>query len=579
MLQVDALEILKMGHNVFLTGAAGAGKTHTLRAYIKYLREHNIEVAITASTGIAATHIGGMTIHAWSGLGVRDHLTAHDIEGLEEKTYLWKRYENTKVLIIDEISMLHHFRFDLFDKLAKAFKRNDLPFGGMQIIICGDFFQLPPVSRAGEPQAHFAYRSKIWNEMNLKVCYLSEQHRQDDDAFLSVLNDIRNDDVNEGTLGYLQERFQAEIDSDVVPTKLYTHNADVDGINDKELTMLDGHEETYLMNTRGKANLVQLLVKSCLAPEDLRLKIGARVMFVKNNLEKGYVNGTLGIVEEFAGDHYPIISTANGKRIKAEPETWVVEEEGKIKAEISQVPLRLAWAITIHKSQGMSLDAAEIDLSKTFVAGMGYVALSRVKTLSGLRLVGFHARSLMMHPEIMEVDRDLRKKSKQAQDELIELQNRLGEQSIEEIQDEFIKRNAGLKKGAGNGGVMDADGRPLKLAAHHQTKALLKEKMSLGDIAKERNIKQDTVLDHIEKLIEEDVLESEGIDISYLKQQAFKDPRGRLRFSKIKDAFVEYAEKHPKDPEYRLSPVKQALGNSFSYAEIRLARLFLLAAV
>ena len=205
MTQNEALEILKMGHNVFLTGPAGSGKTHTLKAFIEYIKENNIPTAITASTGIAATHLGGVTIHSWSGLGIRDNLTSADLENLESKPYLFKRYEQVKVLIIDEISMLHHFRFDLLNTLGKVFKRSLLPFGGIQVVLCGDFFQLPPVSRPNEPEAYFAYRSKVWGEMDLKICYLEEQHRQSDDSFLGLLNDIRQNNVTEDTLELLKE--------------------------------------------------------------------------------------------------------------------------------------------------------------------------------------------------------------------------------------------------------------------------------------------------------------------------------------------------------------------------------------
>ena len=147
MTQNDALEILKMGHSVLLTGAAGSGKTHTLNTYIEYLKKNNVGVAVTASTGIAATHLGGTTIHSWSGLGIRDVLSPYEMDALEQRSYLWKRYHATRVLIIDEISMLHHFQLDLIDKLCRAFKRINTPFGGMQVVFCGDFFQLPPISR------------------------------------------------------------------------------------------------------------------------------------------------------------------------------------------------------------------------------------------------------------------------------------------------------------------------------------------------------------------------------------------------------------------------------------------------
>ncbi len=633
MLQKEALDILKLGRNVFLTGAAGSGKTHTLRAYIEYLRENDIEVAITASTGIAATHLGGVTIHSWSGLGIRDKLTEYDIDQLEEKQSLWKRYQNTKVLIIDEISMLHHFRFDMLDRLARAFRRQpDLPFGGMQIVLCGDFFQLPPVHRQGEQPAYFAYQSNIWKKMNLKVCYLSEQHRQNDDSYLSLLNDIRGNCVEDDSLQYLRDRYKKDIDPDlfpdIVPTKLYSHNADVDSINDAELEKLGKgksgasfREQLFLMDTKGKASIIESLIKSCLAPVELRLKIGARVMFVRNNQEKGYANGTLGTVigfDEVGND--PIVRIANGREIHADRESWIVEEDGKIKAEISQVPLRLAWAITIHKSQGMSLDAAEIDLSKSFVAGMGYVALSRVKSLAGLKLVGFNHSALQVHPEILELDHTLRQQSDQALAELTEIMEGEGEKSLKDMQRDFIKGNASANangkskygsysksdtvKNADGTDALDDDGNPIpsaaakipkhvKLSAQQETKLMLMDRKSLADMAKIRKVKEETILEHIERLIEDQILRRENIDISYLRNHAYRDAKSRTRFERIKDVFMterdrilkkadaapteEECEKLAKEADLlRLSPAKQKLGNSYTYAEIRMAKIFIL---
>lgn len=637
MLQKEALDILKLGRNVFLTGAAGSGKTHTLRAYIEYLRENSVEVAITASTGIAATHLGGVTIHSWSGLGIRDTLSEYDIDQLEEKQNLWKRYQSTKVLIIDEISMLHHFRFDMLDRLARAFKRQpDLPFGGMQIVLCGDFFQLPPVHRQGEQPAYFAYQSNIWKKMNLKVCYLSEQHRQNDDSYLSLLNDIRGNCVEDGSLQYLRDRYKKDIDPDlfpdIVPTKLYSHNADVDAINDAELEKLGKgktgpsfREQLFLMDTKGKASIIESLIKSCLAPVELRLKVGARVMFVRNNQEKGYANGTLGTVigfDEVGND--PIVRIANGREIHADRESWMVEEDGKIKAEISQIPLRLAWAITIHKSQGMSLDAAEIDLSKSFVAGMGYVALSRVKSLAGLKLVGFNHSALQVHPEILELDHTLRQQSDQALGELTEIMEGDGEKSLKDMQRDFVKANAvtgangkgkqgdkygsysksDVVKNADGTDMLDEDGKPIpsaaakipkhvKLSAQQETKLMLMDKKSLADMAKIRKVKEETILEHIERLIEDQDLRRENIDISYLRNHAYKDAKSRTRFERIKDVFMterdrilkkadaapteEECEKLAKEADLlRLSPAKQKLGNSYTYAEIRMAKIFIL---
>lgn len=547
MTQKEALDILKTGANVFLTGAPGAGKTHTLREYISYLKENNIEVAITASTGIAATHLGGVTIHSWSGLGIRDNLTPADIDNLETKQYLFKRYEATKVLIIDEISMLHHFRFDLLDQLAKAFKRSEKAFGGMQVVLCGDFFQLPPVTRPGEPESYFAYRAKVWKEMKLKVCYLEEQYRQNDDNFLSILNAIRTNDVGTEVFECLKERHMAEIDSVIQPTKLFTHNIDVDRINIEELEKLEAPWKMFQVTTRGKSAIVETLLKSCLAPSELKLKIGARVMFVKNNPEKGYVNGTLGVVESFNESNLPIILTSSGKKIIAEPEVWVIEEEGKIKAEARQVPLRLAWAITVHKSQGMSLDAAEIDLSKSFAPGMGYVALSRVRTLAGLKLLGFNHRALQIHPEIIEFDQLLQKESSKA---LVYLEE-TGKAEIAKLQKEFIEKNASKTR------------KEPQLSTQQKTKVLIDQKIPLKDIAKMRDLKEESIIDHIESLLKE----GEVLDIDYIMQKTFSPKE----FEEIEKAFKKSYKNHG---DLRLAPVKLMLKDKFSYRDLRLARLF-----
>ena len=221
-----------MGHNVYLTGAAGSGKTHVLNEFIAYLRKNGITVGVTASTGIAATHMGGMTIHSWAGIGVQDDLSEHDIEILLAKSALKKRFAETKVLIIDEVSMLHGKRLDMVDQVCRAFKDETKPFGGLQVVLSGDLFQLPPVTRGGPPD--FIFQSDAWRSMNLKVCYLSEQYRQEDQRLLDVLSAIRSNSVDEGHFEHLQDRFR-EPAKDLVVTRLYTHNAAVDEVNDAEL--------------------------------------------------------------------------------------------------------------------------------------------------------------------------------------------------------------------------------------------------------------------------------------------------------------------------------------------------------
>lgn len=547
MKQTEALEILKMGHNVFITGAAGSGKTHLLNEYIRYLREHGANIGITASTGIAATHMGGQTIHAWSGLGIRDVLTPYDLETMEEKSYLWKRFEEAQVLIIDEISMLHHFRLDLVEEIARFFKRNNKPFGGMQIILCGDFFQLPPVSRAGEEKARFAYHSKSWSELNLKICYLEEQHRQNDDAYLEVLDAIRNNTVSPAHIDRLHTRREKQMHETTERTKLYTHNADVDAENMRELEKISGEMFEYQMTNKGKENIVATLKKGCLAPENLFLKKGARVMMVKNNFEEKYANGTVGTVLEC--DEWGItVETLDRRIIVVKPATWKIEEDGKVKAEITQYPLRLAWAITVHKSQGMSLDSAEVDLTQAFEKGMGYVALSRVRTLEGLVLKGLNATALAVDSEVLELDLEFRTRSGE---HVTSLRGQSSDE-VTHLQEEFIEHIAPSRTQ-----------KVKKLDTLAETKRLISEGKTLSEIAIARNLKEGTVIDHLEKLKEDEP----AFDVSHLEKSFSK-----TRLNKITQALVKSG---MEGGVYRLTPAKIILGESFTFEEIRIARLFL----
>lgn len=550
MTQKDALDILKMGYNCYITGAAGSGKTHLLNEYIKFLKNKGVNVGITASTGIAATHMGGMTIHSWSGLGVKDELTEYDLEDLESKKYLYDRFKNTDVLIIDEISMLHHFRLDLVERIARHLKRNQLPFGGMQIVLCGDFFQLPPVSRVGERESHFSYKSETWRKLNLKICYLEEQYRHKDENFIKILNGIRNNKLSEDSVYCLNQRGNACLKLNSEPTKLHTHNINVDTINDGELNKLSGQMSTYIMEEKGRKSLIETLKKSCLAPEILRLKKGARVMFVKNNFEEGYANGTLGKVIDCT--HTPKIMLSSGKIISPEKVSWVVEDEGKLKATITQYPLRLAWAITVHKSQGMSLDAVEVDLSKSFERGMGYVALSRVKSLEGLKLVGLNKNALEVREDVREYDEQLKEISDEDRSWLYEM----SEKEIKNKQDEFLKKIAPPE------GVKVEKKKKIRISPIEETKNMLRQGMGIKEILNHKGIKIGTLLDHIEKIIEKDP----DFDITHLKKEV---PTG-----KYKKIWMAFRELYGSNRDFLLAPIKNKLGNAFTYEELRIVRLF-----
>lgn len=444
MTQEQALQILKTGANAFLTGEPGAGKTHTINRYVAWLRERGIEPAITASTGIAATHVGGMTIHAWSGVGIKRELSDWDLEALLEREPLVRRVRGTSVLIIDEVSMLDAHLLGLVERAVRTLRGNNRPFGGMQVIFVGDFFQLPPVSK-GEA-AQFAFESPAWESANPLCCYLHEQHRQDDDLFLELLSALRAGTLTGAHKETLRGRAAAAPQGP--QTRLYPHNADVDRINDEALAQLAAPERRYDMRSEGGKALVEGLKRGCLSPESLALKEGAAVMFTRNNFDKGYVNGTLGTIESFSEAGFPVVrlacrstaeGTREGKTIEASPEEWRIDDGARTLAKIVQVPLRLAWAITVHKSQGMSLDAAVMDLSAAFEYGQGYVALSRVRSLGGLYLSGFNEQALRVHPQILKKDASFRAGSLAAAEAFAAM----GQEELQALQAQFVRASGG----------------------------------------------------------------------------------------------------------------------------------------
>ena len=404
MTQDNALETLKTGVNVFLTGEPGAGKTHTINRFVEWLYMQGKGYALTASTGIAATHIGGTTIHSWSGLGIKRVLTDYHYAKLDSDEYVVRRVNSAQVLIIDEISMLDATVIDNLDLILKHLRGNTQPFGGLQMIFVGDFFQLPPVVKEGEMK--FAFESEAWKVADPRVCYLTEQHRQNDPVFLEILSAMRAGTITPEHKKTLE--LSVKEPEEQPETCLFTHNFDVDRVNDKELSRIEGEEKTYEMHETGIPFLVGKLKENCLAPATLRLKIGATVMFVRNNFEEGYVNGTIGHVVAWDNYGYPVVETKDGKRIVPERAEWAFEEYGQKKATIQQIPLRLAWAITVHKSQGMSLDSASVDLSRAFECGQGYVAISRVRSLAGLHLEGMNDKTFEMHPKVIAQDKVFR---------------------------------------------------------------------------------------------------------------------------------------------------------------------------
>lgn len=567
MNQTQALKILKSGANVFLTGEPGSGKTFVINEYVEYLQSHGIKPAVTASTGIAATHIGGMTIHSWSGIGIKNSLNQGELRFIATNDYVKKRVGLANVLIIDEISMLPPCALEMINSICQEVKDSSQPFGGMQVVLVGDFFQLPPVTKRVVNEfsqenifnedgkvPRFAYDSPIWQEVEFLTCYITEQYRQDDTDLVSVLSKIRTNNFDGIALSHIQKRKIDPLNLPEFAPKLYSHNIDVDRVNDLMLAKIPGESKLFMMVSMGHDALVNVMKKGCLSPENLYLKIGASVMFTKNNPKDGFVNGTLGVVVGFDSETgLPTIEIRNGRKIEVGLAEWTVEEDGKIKGRLSQLPLRLAWAITVHKSQGISLDEAVIDLSRVFEYGQGYVAISRVKRLSGVYILGWNEMAFQVDPEVLKKDIEFRDFSIDAENFYCQISDK----EYEKLQKDFIIKCDGE---INISDVANKD-KKSKISTYDETKKYWDKRVKIAQIAQIRNLSEKTIWNHIEKLIEEgkitrvelmrEVPASKSKDI-YKIQTIFKD----LSTTK-------------------LTPVFDHFKGKYSYEEIKLAKMLM----
>ena len=573
MQQSSVFEILKSGKNTFMTGSAGTGKTYVLNQYIRYLKERKIYPSILAPTGIAASHLGGQTIHSFFSLGIRDQIDEEFLDSLLKKKNLQTRFATLIVLIIDEVSMISPAIFTAMDIILKGFKKSALAFGGVQVILSGDFFQLPPVSR-NNPSKRFAWQSPCWRELDLRTCYLEKKFRQDDDDIIHILDEIRSGLITQKTHDLLESRFHQELSIEFTPTKLYTHNIDVDRINLQELDALPSPAHIFKSeNTGSKAN-IEKIFKTSLVLEDMTLKKNAIVIFIKNNQELGYVNGTTGMVTGFDKDtKMPIVKLSNNRLIDVARENWVVENaKGEVSAKVSQLPLRLAWAITIHKSQGMTLQSAEIDLSKTFESGQGYVALSRIKSLQGLRLMGINDMALQVDPLIRSIDDRIKGASIKAFDEI----DTLSEEERERREVEYIRSIGGtvdtseIEKEKEKLSKVKELTVKSKVANHVQTLEYIKETDSLEALARIRDLSVGTIIKHLEKLKEE----NKDLDIDKFKPAEELYKKVDTVVTKI---LAENKEENFTETKIlKLKPIFEAFNGEVSYDEIRLVLLFIL---
>ena len=527
-------------------------------------------MAVTASTGIAATHIGGQTIHSWSGIGINDHASKEVLDRIAKNKQSVGRLTNVKVLIIDEISMLSGKVLAAVSDILKHFRKNQLPFGGVQVILSGDFFQLPPVSREQlSNREKFAFMAPIWVDSQLKVCYLTKQFRQKENTLSGILMEIRQQALSKDSVQLLEDKMREQSDQDAL--RLYTHNVDVDQLNSRKLAETEGPAQKFEAQTSGKPKLVEGLKQSILAAPELSLKIGAKVMFVRNNPERGYFNGTLGEVVEFdSKDGYPVVTTTDGLSILAKPEEWSIsDEKDHILAAYQQVPLRLAWAITIHKSQGMTIDAAQVDLSKTFEAGQGYVALSRLRDWQGLELVGINQTALLVDSLALKADKRFQELAEENERWLQGIEKE--ELAIKNL--DFIERCGGTNDPE----VIEKNQKRAhaskKLKKKEDTvtttKKLLKKGKTIDEVAHLRDLAEGTIIGHLEKIAASD----EEFDLERFKPGEKTIERLKKAANQIKaEGNEEFLDR---DGRVKLAVLYRALNGSLDYESIRLARLFL----
>ena len=421
--QQKILDAILDKNNVFITGPGGCGKSYFINFFKEYVLP-TVKLALTSTTGISSLLIGGCTLHSYLGIGLAKESAFVLTNKVKKSKFHFERWKKLDILIIDEVSMLSIELFEKIDEIAKKLRRNTAPFGGIQLILSGDFLQLPSVN-----SSEFLFKSKIWEETVNKTFYLETVFRQDDTSFIKILSEARYGKLSEDSSKMLRDREDAKIDSSFVPTKLFSLNKHVETHNYKRLEkLLDGGSkpfeyaieiETFIpsfeivveeaeidrMVEKNKVfeGLYHKYFKNIQARRVLEICIGCHVMMLINKyFSHGVVNGSQGVVVGISDDSCPIVKFYNGQVIEIEPNVWKIQEDGKDVCSYTQIPLKLSYATSIHTSQGSTLDYVEIDFDGMFEYGQAYVALSRVKKIENLVIRNFSSKKIKAHADAVE---------------------------------------------------------------------------------------------------------------------------------------------------------------------------------
>lgn len=399
--------------NIFLTGVAGSGKSFTINTMVDELRAKEKKVYITASTGVAATLVNGMTLHSWGGIGLGK---SNDVQSLaravKSKNTTYERYLDTDCLIIDEVSMIDVDYFTKLEEVARIIRKNQMVFGGIQLVLVGDFCQLLPVGNMKTRQLIF--NAPIWKEVVDQQFLLEKVYRQSDADFLNMLYEIRVGKVSDDTIKKIRSTANNCLKNadGIKPTKLFVRNMDVDKLNQTELVKLPGQSRIYNAIDEIFSNdtkEIEAVKKNSLYWERLEFKVGAQVILLKNlSTEDGLVNGSRGVIESME-EEYIMVRFLNEQVVAIKEETQEFKNQfDKVIFSRKQFPLKLAWALTTHKSQGMSLDYVEIDLKNAFDYGQVYVALSRAKSLERMKVLNFNKHLVKASQEVLDFYKNIR---------------------------------------------------------------------------------------------------------------------------------------------------------------------------